>query len=225
MSKDIVARGYNLIAKRYAEWSAQVRVEERDRYTNRILNGLPFGASVLEIGCGSGDPTTMRLAQRLKIVGIDISERQIELARRNVPTASFILGDITTSDFSPSSFDAVIGFYSLIHIPRDEQPRLLRSISAWLKPGGLFVASMSVHSDEGDIEENWLGEPMFFSGFDSLTNNRLVQEAGLDILSAVEETADEFGSPTTFLWIVAQKPQLCPDTMIYGTDEAVGRLQ
>ena len=47
---------------------------------------------------------------------------------------------------------------------------------------------------------------MFWSHFDSETNLRLVEEAGLNILSAMERTADEDGVPVTFLWIVAQKP-------------------
>ena len=39
------------------------------------------------------------------------------------------------------------------------------------------------------------------------TNRRLVESAGLEIVSAVEETADEDGQPTTFLWVIARKPE------------------
>ena len=46
---------------------------------------------------------------------------------------------------------------------------------------------------------------MYWSNFDSETNQRLVEEAGLKVISAKEETADEFGKPVTFLWVVAQK--------------------
>jgi hypothetical protein len=52
---------------------------------------------------------------------------------------------------------------------------------------------------------HFLGAPMYWSTFDSQTNPRLVEEAGLHIVSAREETAEEFGEPTTFLWIVARK--------------------
>jgi hypothetical protein len=48
--------------------------------------------------------------------------------------------------------------------------------------------------------------PMYFSHFDGATNQRLVAEAGLRIISAREETADEDGAPVTFLWVVATKP-------------------
>jgi hypothetical protein len=47
---------------------------------------------------------------------------------------------------------------------------------------------------------------MYWSHFDNQTNQRLIQESHLQILSAKEETAEEDGVPVTFLWVVAQKP-------------------
>jgi len=70
----------------------------------------------------------------------------------------------------------------------------------------MLIATMGANSTEAAIEQDWLGAPMYWSHFDSQTNQLLVQEAGLQILSAQEETADEDGIPVTFLWIVAQKP-------------------
>ena len=55
------------------------------------------------------------------------------------------------------------------------------------------------------MEQDWLGVPMYFSGHDAETGRRLVQEAGLRLLRATLETAEEMGAPATFLWVVAQK--------------------
>ena len=46
---------------------------------------------------------------------------------------------------------------------------------------------------------------MYWSNFDSEANRKLVEDSGLSIISAEEETEDEFGKPVTFLWVVAQK--------------------
>jgi hypothetical protein len=46
---------------------------------------------------------------------------------------------------------------------------------------------------------------MYWSSYDSQTNRRLVREAGLSIVEAREESADEFGQPVTFLWVIAEK--------------------
>ncbi len=204
--KAIVARGYDRIAERYAAWAGQVRVEERERYTRVLLDRVPAGAPVLELGCGTGLPTTQRLAERFAVTAVDLSERHVELARRNVPAATIVHGDMTALDFPEASFAAVAAFYSITHVPREEHGRLLANIAHWLRPGGLLVAALGARSSAGAIEADWLGAPMYFSHYDGETNRRLVERAGLEIVGAREETADEDGVPTPFLWVVARKP-------------------
>jgi ubiquinone/menaquinone biosynthesis C-methylase UbiE len=204
--KQIVAQGYDAIAERHAEWAGHTRTDERERYTAVLLHALPLGARVLELGCGVGVPTTQCLAQRFAVTGVDISAQHIALARRNVPTATFVQADMAALDFPPASFDAVAAFYSIIHVPREEHPALLHDIAIWLRPSGLLVAAMGSGSTEAAVEPDWLGVPMYFSHFDAVTNQRLVEDAGLRIISAREETADEDGVPVTFLWVVARKP-------------------
>ncbi|HEY7020059.1 MAG TPA: class I SAM-dependent methyltransferase [Ktedonobacterales bacterium] len=204
--KRIVEQGYDQIAERYAKWAAQGWSDERARYTDLIMRSIPEGADVLELGCASGGPTTQALAARFKLTGVDLSARNIELARANVPTATFLHADMTELTIEPASFDAVVAFFSIIHVPREEQPGLLAQIAHWLRPGGLFVATMGASSTEDGYEEDWLGAPMYWSHFDAETNRRLVEEAGLVIESATLETADEDGAPVTFLWVVARKP-------------------
>jgi ubiquinone/menaquinone biosynthesis C-methylase UbiE len=202
--KQVVAEGYDRIADEYLEWTQGARGEERAYYTSVLLERLPRGAKVLDLGCGAGVPTTRSLAARFEVTGVDISARQIALARQNVPQATFIQADMTSLNLAPTSFDAVAAFYALIHVPREEQAELLRDIASWLRPGGLLVAAMGTHATQADLD-NLLGASMYWSGFDSETNRQLVEEAGLHVVSAREETAEEFGEPVTFLWIVAQK--------------------
>jgi ubiquinone/menaquinone biosynthesis C-methylase UbiE len=200
------ANGYDHIAEEHEKWTQDVRVEERAKYTAVLIESLPKGAKVLELGCGSGIPTTQKLAKKFALTAVDISAKQIWLAEQKIPQAKFLQADMTKLDFPENSFDAVAAFYSIIHVPREEQAELLCKITSWLRPRGLLVISMGAHSDETEIDENWLGGlPMYWSNFDSERNRRLVKEAGLKIISAKEETADEFGKPVSFLWVVAQK--------------------
>lgn len=205
--KQLVARSYDTIAETHAAWASTVRTEERVRYAAELLARLPVGANVLELGCGTGIPTTRVLAERFDVTGVDIAARQIELARQNVPAAQFIHADMATLDLAPASFDAVAAFYSIIHLPREEHAGLLRRIAGWLRPDGLLIATMGAGAEPGDIEPDWLGAPMYWSHYDSATNRALVEQAGLHILSAREETAEEDGQPVTFLWVIAEKAQ------------------
>jgi SAM-dependent methyltransferase len=204
--KQIVAQGYDHIAEYHSQWASRTRAEERQHYTALLLERLPPDANVLELGCGVGLPTTLALAPRFQVTGIDLSARHVALAQQNVPTATFVQADMTRLSFSPGSFDAVVAFYSIIHVPRAEHPDLLRAIATWLKPGGLFVAAMGSTDVEAQFSPDWLGAPMYWSHFESQTNQRLIQEADLQILSAREETAEEDGVPVTFLWVVARRP-------------------
>ncbi len=54
----IVEHGYDRIAEQYPEWANRVRVEERERYTRVLLDGLPEGAAVLDLGCATGELLT-----------------------------------------------------------------------------------------------------------------------------------------------------------------------
>ena len=140
--KKIIEDGYDRVADRYGTWSAGIRIEERARYMSILLERLKEDAEVLELGCGDGLPTTRQLAERFTVTGVDISSKLLSLAQRNVPTGKFIHADMTELEFESESFDAVVAFYSLIHVPRNELPLLLTSIEKWLRPSGLFVATM-----------------------------------------------------------------------------------
>ena len=204
--KQIVARGYDRIAERYAAWTGETWQGDRARIGGLLFERLPPGAAVLDLGCGTGVPVARGLATHFAVTGVDLSARSIPLARRNVPAATFFQADMSALDFPAESFDAVLAFYSIIHVPRDEHPALLRAIASWLRPGGLFVAALGAGESDNWYEDDWLGAPMYWSHFDAATNLRLLQTAGLRLLLAEETTKDEDGVPATFLWVVAQKP-------------------
>jgi ubiquinone/menaquinone biosynthesis C-methylase UbiE len=106
--KQIVARGYDEVAQRYLEWSALRPSSARLHYLNLALDRIARDAKVLELGCGAGIPMTAALADGREVTGVDLSAVQIELARRNVPTAMFLQADMTALDFPAASFDAVM---------------------------------------------------------------------------------------------------------------------
>jgi SAM-dependent methyltransferase len=204
--KRVVADGYDQIAERYRAWAGDELGGPRARYLAPLWEHVPAGAPVLELGCATGIPVARALAARFVLTGVDLSPRQIALAHQNVPGATFVCADMTTLDPPPDSFAAIVAFYALLHVPRDEHPALLAKIAAWLLPGGLFVATLGTGDDPGTVEPDWLGAPMYFSSHDAATGKRLVTAAGLNLLNADLVTDDEDGRPVTFLWIVAQKP-------------------
>ena len=204
--KEIVARGYDRVGWRYSELAIRAGFDERAQYVDMLIERLPAGAKVLDLGCGAGVPTTRQLAKHFDVTGVDISKRQIDRARYNVSNAIFMQADMAALEFPRASFDAITAFYSIMHLPRDEQPKLLQSMATWLRPEGLLVATMGVESTVAEFEKIWLGTSMFWSSFDGETNKRLFDEAGLRIISATVKTSESLGGSETFLWVVAQRP-------------------
>jgi ubiquinone/menaquinone biosynthesis C-methylase UbiE len=203
----LVLEGYDRIAEDYAGWTSCVQKEERARYIAMLVEQLPAGSELLDLGCGTGIPTTKKLAEHFIVTGVDISAESVGRAQQNIPAAMFIHADIMKVKFPQDRFDAVTAFYSIVHIPRREHPKLLKTIASWLRPNGLIVATMGAHSMEAFFEKDWFGVPMYWSSFDSETNERLFEEAGLRVIRSQTVTEEAFGKSIDFLWIIAQKPR------------------
>ena len=199
----LVAAGYDALAERYEKWATGVRADERQRYLDVLTGRLPAGARVLELGCGSGLQTRI-LSRRFEVTAVDISARQLALARASAPGATFIHADMTAFELPATSFDAACAFYSLGHVPADQHGALLRRVAGWLRAGGLLVASFGIGDNPGWIGE-WLGVPMYFSSNAAATTLHLAAAAGLHVERSGVEVAEEAGQPVAFLWLVARR--------------------
>jgi len=202
-AKRIVEAGYDRVALDYARLEGEA-AWPRLRWLQRMLGRLAPGSSVLDLGCGSGDPADVEIAREHKVTGVDISQAQIDLARGNVPTGNFIHGDAASVEFPACSFDAVVSFYTLEHIPREEHETILRRIHGWLRPGGYFLLSHEAGEAEGMVGR-WLGVPMYFSCFDPETVKQLVCGAGFEIVETAVETQVEQGIEIPYQWVLARK--------------------
>jgi ubiquinone/menaquinone biosynthesis C-methylase UbiE len=203
--KRLVRKSYDALAPRYRSWAESVRVRERQHYTQLVVQQLEPGSRVLDLGCGPGGSTTRALAGRFRLTGVDLSWRNLQLARAALPAACFIQSDMTMVQFRAGCFDGVAAFYSLIHVPRDEQSSVVSSIAGWLRPGGLLVLSLGTGNHAADADDNWLGLPMFWSSYDQRTYRQMIERAGFHVVSAEDETDMEFDQPITFHWIVARR--------------------
>ena len=148
-----------------------------------ILVKLPRGAKVLDLGCGTGVPVDRILAEKFAVTGVDLSDTMIRRARRLVPRATFHRDDMTLVRFTPRSFSAVVAFYSMIHVPREEHRPLVGRIFSWLVPGGLFLSIVGHGAYEGTADR-WLDSrsPMFWSHASGATYRRWLRGAGFTIL-------------------------------------------
>lgn len=108
---------------------------------------------------------------------------QVARARELVPGATFVCADMSNLEFPAARFSAIVCLFALIHLPLTEQPVILRAIVTWLRPGGIFVATVGRQAWTG-VEKDWLGfegGDMWWSHADTDTYRRWLADAGLTL--------------------------------------------
>ena len=174
----LVRRAYDACAQSYHESrKTQAPIELRG-----LLDRLDDGDSILDVGCGAGIPIARSLAKRHRVTGVDVSREMVALARGNVPAGNFICADVTSISFNPSSFAAVVAICSIFHLPRAEQPALLRRVHRWLRPGGYLLCTLSHNSEEGYTEDDFFGATMYWSNYGLSEYLETLAAAGFKVL-------------------------------------------
>ena len=102
------------------------------------LSGLPRGARVADLGCGSGAFTDLLRREGFSSVGLDISPKLITLGRIKFPGLDLRVGDAENLAIESGSLDGVLLSGLIHHFP--EPSRLVREVQRVLKPGGRLVA-------------------------------------------------------------------------------------
>lgn len=207
---------YDAIAEAYTSWSTNAAAI-RLSYLDRLLGLLsPSHRDILELGCGAGIPTTESLLSHgpdFRITANDLSAAQIELGRRRLEQVcsgdagrvSWVQGDMMGLDLPGASFDVVLGFYCIQHLPRDEQAVMLRRVAAWLRPGGYMLLNFPAEESEDVIMTGWMGEKgwVYYSGWGADKYRQLLREAGLRLV--LDEVRQD-NVKAEFMWVLAKRP-------------------
>ena len=175
---------------------------ELEKFVSLVKRG--GGNKVLDLGCGSGSQSKQFSQTGLKVVGLDLSLEMIRQAKKRVPGAKFIVGDMTRMDFPKGSFDGVFAQASLLHIPKKLIPKVLKSIHKILKTNGVLYLALKEGTGEKVVEEERLGVVVkrFFSFFTKAEIEGYLKNAKFQVLK-VRRFLDK--SPTIWLCVFAKK--------------------
>jgi ubiquinone/menaquinone biosynthesis C-methylase UbiE len=146
-------KSFNLAAERYYElFKDEMKQKEYDRRTlDKFAGNFDSGSIVCDVGCGTGHITRYLFDKGLNVFGVDISERCIEIARRENPKVRFQVMDMARLDLADESIDGIVSFYSIIHTPKRLVNVLFSEFSRVLRRDGKILVVVKRGSSEGPV--------------------------------------------------------------------------
>ncbi len=139
-----------------------------------MLSLVPSRPTVLDLGCGMGEPIASYLIGRgCRVTGVDAAPAMIELCRQRFAEHTWIVADMRALDLG-SRFDAVLAWNSFFHLQPDEQRAMLEVFARHAGSGGhlMFTSGPEAGEAIGEME----GEPLYHAS--------LAPQEYIDLLAA-----------------------------------------
>ena len=178
------------------ERKARAWVADRNRsgglmeqaWLDRFLALVPAGGTVLDIGCGSGQPIAAYLIARgYGVTGVDSSPTMIALARASFPDRPWTVADMRTLALG-ARFDGLIAWDSFFHLTYDDQRRMFPIFATHALPGApLWFSSGPRH---GEAIGTLHGEPLYHASLDPEEYRALLAANGFSVVDHVAEDPD-----------------------------------
>lgn len=167
------------------------------------------GGRVADVGCGPGRVTGHLASLGLKVLGIDLSEAMLAIARRDQPGLRFAQGSMQHLALPDKALDGVVSYYSTIHTPQHELPAVYAEFRRVLTPGGHLLLAFQC-GDTPLRHDRPFGRPVSLD-FRRLQPQKvavLLEDAGFHVLQRTVRTAEsDLGETTPQAFLLARAPQ------------------
>jgi ubiquinone/menaquinone biosynthesis C-methylase UbiE len=149
-------QAYNLAAQKYHDLFHN-EINEK-AYDRKLLDNFALrfakDSLVCDAGCGPSAHIGRYLFEKgIEVIGVDISEKCVELARQYNPDMKFECADIGNMPFNDNAFDGLISYYSIINTPKNYMSRIFAEFHRVLKTNGYLLVAVKAGTTEGYTDD------------------------------------------------------------------------
>jgi len=154
-------------------------------WLDRFLALLPRSASILDLGCGAGEPMARFLIEQgYAVTGADSSPALIGICKSRFPDQAWIVADMRLLELD-RQFGGIIAWDSFFHLSPDDQRRMFPVFRKHAGPkAALMFTSGPAH---GVAMGTFRGEPLYHSSLDAAEYRRLLDDNGFAVVKHIAE--------------------------------------
>ncbi len=147
------------------------------------------GKTILDMGCGPGRDTSVFVEKGYEVVGIDLAQSFVDIARGDVPGATFRHMDVLDLKFPDETFDGIWCNAVLLHLIPEDIEFALKEAFRVLKPGGTMYVSMKKGEHQETIIDPRLKDAKrFFSYVQKDVISKIFTSVGFEIVDMYENS-------------------------------------
>ncbi|RZJ05707.1 MAG: class I SAM-dependent methyltransferase [Brevundimonas sp.] len=191
----------DLYSRRASDWDAdRGRDLIEQAWLDRFLSHVPDAGSVLDLGCGSGEPIARYLIdQGRRVTGVDAAPPLIDLCRSRFPDQDWHVSDMRRLDLG-RVFDGVLAWHSAFHLTPSDQRALFEVYAAHVRPGGVLMFTSG--TQHGDTIGEWRGEPLYHGSLSLDAYRAGLATNGFDVIDSLVGDPDCGG---TNVWLARRR--------------------
>ncbi|MFZ4115593.1 MAG: class I SAM-dependent DNA methyltransferase [Chthoniobacterales bacterium] len=193
-NKHTAYQSYETISTWFDEHRSRDLFEKE--WLDKAIGLPPKRATVLDLGCGMGEPIIPYLIEQgFEVTGIDGSNKLLDLARVRFPQTRFILGDMRNFNLK-EQFDLIIAWHSLFHLPHEDQRTMFNIFAMHLKDGGALL--FTTGSEAGEVWSDNGGEDLYHASLSPDEYKQLLKSHGFELIAHQVED-EQCGGATVWL--------------------------
>jgi SAM-dependent methyltransferase len=175
---------YERHAHAYA-WDRGTKLLDEKDWIDRFLSLVPRHASVIDLGCGSGQPIAGYVIENgFNVTGVDSSPTLIQMCTSNFPKQEWIVGDMRVLSLD-RCFDGILAWDSFFHLSPNDQRWMFPIFKKLAAPHAalMFTSGPSY----GEAIGSYCGEPLYHGSLSAEEYLSLLEENGFKVQSHVVE--------------------------------------